>query len=163
MALAVVLFVFRMSRSLVRRTYRCGGIHSRTSRTAPEREFLERSGDSILVLELQGALFFGTGEKMLSDIEIALRHQTSCVILDMRRLTEIDLTGANILLELKSSLSSRHKAALAGRSLREASRGSAWKILARYARAWKQTCFRRRPRHRIGGGRVAAIAAAAPS
>ena len=108
-ALAVVLFVFRMSRSLVRRTYRCSGIHSRTSRTAPEREFLERSGDSILVLELQGALFFGTGEKMLSDIEIALRHQTSCVILDMRRLTEIDSTGANILLELKSSLSSRHK------------------------------------------------------
>ena len=107
-AIAVALFVFRMSRSIIRRSYRCGTIHSRTSRTAPDRAFLEGSGDAILVMELQGALFFGTGEKMLSEIETALRRETSCVILDLRRLTEVDSTGANVLLELKANLAQRN-------------------------------------------------------
>ena len=107
-AIAVALFVFRMSRSIIRRSYRCGTIHSRTSRTAPDRAFLEGSGDAILVMELQGALFFGTGEKMLSEIETALRRETSCVILDLRRLTEVDSTGANVLLELKANFAQRN-------------------------------------------------------
>jgi sulfate permease, SulP family len=108
-AIAIALFVLRMSRSVIRRTYRCSAIHSRTSRTEPERAFLERAGDAILVMELQGALFFGTGEKMLSDVESALRRETSCVILDLRRLTEIDSTGANALLELKTSFAQQRK------------------------------------------------------
>ena len=107
-AIAVALFVFRMSRSIIRRSHRCGTIHSRTSRTAPDRAFLEGSGDAILVMELQGALFFGTGEKMLSEIETALRRETSCAILDLRRLTEVDSTGANVLLELKANLAQRN-------------------------------------------------------
>jgi sulfate permease, SulP family len=107
-AIAVALFVFRMSRSIIRRSYRCGTIHSRTSRTMPNRAFLEGSGDAILVMELQGALFFGTGERMLSEIETALRRETSCVILDLRRLTEIDSTGANVLLELKANFAQRN-------------------------------------------------------
>jgi len=111
-AIAVVLFVVRMSRSVIRRSYRCDTIHSRKSRTASERIFLERAGDTILVTELQGALFFGTGEKLLNDIEAALRHETSCIILDLRRLTEIDSTGAQILLELKSDLARRQKVLL---------------------------------------------------
>jgi sulfate permease, SulP family len=107
-AIAVVLFVFRMSRSIVRRSHRCGTIHSRKSRTAPDRAFLERSGDAILVMELQGALFFGTGEKMLNKVETALRRETSCVLLDLRRLAEVDSTGANVLLELKTNLTQRN-------------------------------------------------------
>jgi len=103
-AIAVALFVLRMSRSIVRRKYRCATIHSRTSRPAQDRAFLERSGDAILVMELEGALFFGTGEKMLSEVEAALERETSCLILDLRRLTEIDSTGAKVLLELKANL-----------------------------------------------------------
>ena len=58
-------------------------------------------------MELQGALFFGTGETMVKGIDAALRQRTSCVVLDLRRLTEIDSTGTNILLELKSDLGRR--------------------------------------------------------
>ncbi len=108
-AIAIALFVFRMSRSIIRRSYRWGAIHSRTARTAAERVFLDRAGDAILVVELQGALFFGTSEKMLNDIDAALRRETSCVILDLRRLTEIDSTGASALLELKTRLSQQKK------------------------------------------------------
>jgi MFS superfamily sulfate permease-like transporter len=106
-AIAIALFVLRMSRSIVRRSYRGGTVHSRKSRIEPERAFLEFHGDAIAVMELQGALFFGTGERMLNDIEITLDDATRCVILDLRRLTEIDSTGASILLELKSRLAQR--------------------------------------------------------
>src|SRR5580704_171430 len=68
-AIAVVLFVFHMSRSVVRRRYRCDAVHSRKSHTAQERDFLENAGGAILVMELQGALFFGTGETLVKDIE----------------------------------------------------------------------------------------------
>jgi anti-anti-sigma regulatory factor len=108
-AIAVALFVLRMSRSVIRRSYRCGAIHSRRARTAPDQIFLEQAGDTILVLELQGALFFGTGERILSEVDVALRHETSCVILDLRRLTEIDSTGANALLELEATLAQQKK------------------------------------------------------
>jgi anti-anti-sigma regulatory factor len=103
-AIAMALFVLRMSRSIIRRSYRCGTIHSRRARMTPDRIFLEEAGDAILVMELQGALFFGTGEKILSEVDLAMRQETSCVILDLRRLTEIDSTGASALLELKTKL-----------------------------------------------------------
>jgi SulP family sulfate permease len=106
-AIAVVLFVFHMSRSVVRRRYRCDAVHSRKSRTAQERDFLENAGSAVLVMELQGALFFGTGETLVKDIEASLGQGTSCIILDLRRLTEIDSTGANVLLELKTDLARR--------------------------------------------------------
>jgi SulP family sulfate permease len=109
LAIAVALFVLRMSRSIVRRSYRADTVHSRKSRTAPERQFLERAGGAILVMELQGALFFGTGETMAKTIEAALEQGqgTSCIILDLRRLTEIDSTGTSALLELQANLARR--------------------------------------------------------
>ena len=108
-AIAIAVFVMRMSGSVIRRSYRCGAIHSRRSRLAPERIFLEEAGEAILVMELQGALFFGTGETLLSAVEAELRRNTSCVILDLRRLTDIDSTGANALLELKTTLAQQEK------------------------------------------------------
>ena len=107
-AIAVALFVYRMSRSIIRRGYRCSTIHSRTSRPAADRAWLERSGDAILVMELQGALFFGAGERMLGEVERELKRETSWVILDLRRLTEVDSTGANVVRELKEDLAQRH-------------------------------------------------------
>ena len=108
-AIATALFVLRMSRSVIRRSYRCSAIHSRRARMASDQIFLEQAGDTILVLELQGALFFGTGEKILNEVDDALRQQTSCVILDLRRLTGIDSTGANALLELEANLVQQKK------------------------------------------------------
>jgi sulfate permease, SulP family len=69
--IAVMLFVVRMSRSIIRRAYRCGAITSRKSRHVRETQALESHGNSILVMELQGALFFGTGERLLDEIATA--------------------------------------------------------------------------------------------
>ena len=160
-AIAVVLFVFRMSRSIIRRSYRCRTIHSRTSRTASDRACLERLGDAILVMELQGALFFGTGEKMLSEVETELRRETSCVILDLRRLTEIDSTGANVLLELKANLTQRNielLLAAPGKTI-AVERLENFGVLSSIGDAEYRS--RRRPWHPAGGGRPVANATTA--
>jgi MFS superfamily sulfate permease-like transporter len=106
-ALAVVLFVLNMSRSTIRRIYRCDAIHSRRSRSTDRMKLLETRGNAILVLELQGALFFGTGETLLREIDTALTRETRCVILDTRRVSEIDSTGAQILNEIHGDLTRR--------------------------------------------------------
>jgi sulfate permease, SulP family len=102
--IAVMLFVVRMSRSIVRRSYRCNAISSRKSRDSRESKALEGHGDSILVMELQGALFFGTGERLVDEIEAAIRSETHSLILDLRRVSEIDSTGARTILDVQTNL-----------------------------------------------------------
>jgi CRP-like cAMP-binding protein/anti-anti-sigma regulatory factor len=100
-----MLFVVRMSRSIVRRSYRCNAVSSRKSRDSRESKALERHGGSILVMELQGALFFGTGERLVDEIEAATRSETHSLILDLRRVSEIDSTGARIIPDVQTNLS----------------------------------------------------------
>ena len=107
LALAVSLFVLRMSRSVVRRQYRCGTLRSRRSRAPDDMATLERAGASILVIELQGALFFGSADRLAQDIEAAATPATRWLILDLRRVTEIDSTGLRILLDIEGELARR--------------------------------------------------------
>ncbi len=95
--IAVMLFVLRMSRSNIRRIYRCDAIHSRKSRTAREMEVLERKGGGILAMELEGALFFGSAERLANEIDAAMAGDARLLLLDLRRVNEIDSTGAQIL------------------------------------------------------------------
>jgi CRP-like cAMP-binding protein/anti-anti-sigma regulatory factor len=103
-AIAVMLFVVRMSRSIIRRSYRCHLVGSRRSRDARETSVLEQNAQCILVVELQGALFFGTGERLIDEIRSATRQETRSLILDLRRISEIDSTGARIVLDLHTDL-----------------------------------------------------------
>jgi SulP family sulfate permease len=107
--IAIGLFLIRASRSIVRRSYHCVTVHSRKSRTALERQLLEREGSRILVMELQGALFFGSGEILAQQIDAAKECETRIFILDLRRTTEIDSTGAQVLLEIDRDLHRRGK------------------------------------------------------
>ncbi len=103
--IAIMMFVVRMSRrSIVRRSYRCHAMSSRRSRNASEFHVLERHGHAILVMELQGVLFFGTGEWLIDEVTAATRQETRSVILDLRRISEVDSTGARILLDVKADL-----------------------------------------------------------
>lgn len=104
LAIAALLFVVRMSRSVIRRLYRCATVRSRKSRPRAELDLLAKSGATILAIELQGALFFGSAERVAGEIAAQLRQPTRTVILDLRRITEIDSTGARILLEINSEL-----------------------------------------------------------
>jgi MFS superfamily sulfate permease-like transporter len=112
--IAVLLFVVRMSRSNIRRAYRCDAIRSRKARARDEAAFLETHGDTILILELQGPLFFGSAETLSSEIDVAIRTETRILILDLRRVTEIDSTAARIVVDIQAAFAKRgHALALA--------------------------------------------------
>lgn len=103
-AIAVLLFAVRMSRSIVRRSYRGSAVRSRKSRTLQQMAVLERTGSGVLVIELQGALFFGTAETLAGEIAAQMQQETHQVILDLRRISEIDSTGAQILRQIDADL-----------------------------------------------------------
>jgi MFS superfamily sulfate permease-like transporter len=107
-ALAVLLFVVRMSRSSVRRLYRCDLVRSRKSRGATEMAILEAKGSAILVIELQGALFFGSAERLAQIIAHETVTGTSAVLLDLRRTSDIDSTGERILGDIAQALARRN-------------------------------------------------------
>jgi len=106
-ALAVLLFVVRMSRSNIRRLYRCDTVRSRRYRDPAELEVLHRDGASVLVIELQGALFFGSAERLAQIVEREAAQGTTALLLELRRITEIDSTGARILGEIDAALHGR--------------------------------------------------------
>jgi CRP-like cAMP-binding protein/anti-anti-sigma regulatory factor len=54
----------------------------------------------MLVLELEGPLFFGTAEALARRVEIAQRDGVRFVVLDFKRVNEVDSRGARILLQL---------------------------------------------------------------
>jgi MFS superfamily sulfate permease-like transporter len=107
LALAVSLFLLRMSRSSIRRLYRCDTVRSRKARAQDAMKILDAEGASILVIELQGALFFGSAERLAQIIEVETAHATRALILDLRRVTEIDSTGAQILGEIDADIARR--------------------------------------------------------
>jgi len=82
-------------------------VRSRKARGSAELGALEAKGGAILVIDLQGALFFGSADHLAQVIETELadnNKKTSIVILDLRRVTEIDSTGARILSDIEAGL-----------------------------------------------------------
>ena len=94
---AILLFLYRMSRSIVRRTYRGDAVHSKRLRDPRLTAFLAEAGRRIVVFELEGPIFFGTAEKLARQIEAEARTDAVSIVLDLRRVNELDSTGAAIL------------------------------------------------------------------
>jgi SulP family sulfate permease len=109
MAVTILLFLFRMSKSVIRSAYRCDTVRSRKARDPALMEVLSEHGARILVVELEGAVFFGTAESLAAYLESAWGDNVSYVILDMRRVNEIDSTGAKILLQAHARLTKEGK------------------------------------------------------
>ena len=105
--LAVLLFVVRMSRSNIRKSYRCDSVRSRRYRDPADLELLHVRGASVLVIELQGALFFGSAERLAQIVDRETAGGTAALLLELRRVTEIDSTGARILGDIDAALAAR--------------------------------------------------------
>ncbi|MGQ0524792.1 MAG: SulP family inorganic anion transporter [Betaproteobacteria bacterium] len=108
-AITVVFFLVRMSRSVIRRAYHCDAVHSRKTRAPESMDILARHGGRILVLELEGPLFFGTAEKLATHVEDALEEQVKYVIIDLNRVNEVDSTGAQIIVQLHDRITKQGK------------------------------------------------------
>lgn len=101
---AVVLFVLRMSRSIVRREQYGDEVRSRRARDAAESALLDAHGRGIVLLELDGPVFFGSAESLAERVDAALASGVRYVVLDFRRVNDLDSTGARILLQTHERL-----------------------------------------------------------
>jgi len=98
--LAVLLFVLGMGRDPVRRVYTGTRVHSNVQRPIRQVEALEEHGHRIAVIELQGALFFGTCARVLAQAQKAVAAGAADLVLDCRHVTAVDSTGAATVLTL---------------------------------------------------------------
>ena len=97
--LSVVHFIYRMGKDILAREYDATKIRSNVIRPISEIKFLETEGDRIRVLELQGALFFGTADKLAGIIDTILNQdggRIQYIILNFRKVSEMDGSGGNI-------------------------------------------------------------------
>lgn len=105
---AVLFFLLRMSKTVVRRAYRGDVVHSRKTRPPRLMEVLQRHGGHIVVFELEGPIFFGTAEDLARRVE-AVQGEITHVVLDLKRVNEVDTTGARILLQVYRRLQDEGK------------------------------------------------------
>jgi sulfate permease, SulP family len=91
----IVLFVVKYSQvDVVRRQTSAVEHHSKVVRSARSRSVLNELGDRVLVLELQGYIFFGTSNLLVNRIRGRISGEGAApplfVLLDFRRVTGID-------------------------------------------------------------------------
>ncbi len=105
--LAVMLFMReQIGGNIVRRKSLGNQSFSKQIRIEEEMKILERDGERSVIFELQGSLFFGTADKLYSELEAELA-QRKYVILDMRRVQTVDITAAHVLDLIKDILAER--------------------------------------------------------
>ena len=102
-ALALMVFVQGMNRSLVHARYTAAANPSRRIWPPPQAAYLHTTRAQIEVRELEGALFFGSAERVAQDAE-ALPAQARWLVLDLRGVRMIDATGALVLQRLSLAL-----------------------------------------------------------
>lgn len=110
-AVAIASFLMTMSKSVVRRAYHGDAVHSHRTRDPGLMELLATRGRRIVVFELEGPIFFGTAEDLARRVDTAMGEDVAYVVLDLKRVNEIDSTGARILIKIHRTL------ALAGKHL----------------------------------------------
>jgi CRP-like cAMP-binding protein/anti-anti-sigma regulatory factor len=98
-ALSCLVFIIEMSRPMVRRQLDGSQLFSKRIRSQGHFALLRGTGRATAILELQGILFFGNADDLASRVK-ALEGSARTVILDLRRVTDIDTSGATILKQI---------------------------------------------------------------
>jgi len=103
LVIACLLFVReQINKTIIRRKYSGELIHSKKVRIQEAMRILEEHGHQIKVYELSDALFFGTCDKLLTEIE--KDYDSKFIILDLKRVNTIDLTGTQLLHQIADSV-----------------------------------------------------------
>jgi sulfate permease, SulP family len=107
LALAITLFTREQIRgSVVRHKVPGNRISSKRQRLPEELAILEERGAAATICRLQGTLFFGTTDQLLSILESDLK---TCrfLVLDMQRVQSVDFTAAHMLEQMEAQLTDR--------------------------------------------------------
>ena len=95
---SILMFIRSNSKPPIRQVIHASHRASRKVRPAAEAELLRAHGHRIALLELDGALFFGTAEAADEEIE-RLVHISDQILIDFERVSEVDASGARVLLQ----------------------------------------------------------------
>jgi SulP family sulfate permease len=100
--ISLLLFIQRMGKEVVRADTDGTQIRASVMRGKLERGVLQGNGHRIRVIEIEGALFFGTADNVFDYVQSLENQQVRYVILDMRRITDVDGTGADVLIRIRN-------------------------------------------------------------
>ncbi len=99
------------SSSVLRVVYDASVVHSKRLRGAADSQALAEAGASIRVYELQGELMFGSTDSVIRTVASNMEHATH-IILDFRRVVELDTASAKLLASLYASVAREGKCLL---------------------------------------------------
>jgi SulP family sulfate permease len=125
---AVALLLFKLSGSPVRRMLDGTVRTSLKVRGAAARAVLRPLAKNIRIIELQGEIFFGTADRLQTEIE-SLPEGTRFLILDFRRVNQIDASGARVLEVIAQLVTRRHIRLLLSHMREDEPRGQYLKAL----------------------------------
>jgi sulfate permease, SulP family len=98
--LSSVIFVINMSRPLVRHAYFGDEVFSKRIRSADDLAILQQTARRRAMLQLEGALFFGNADDLARRVT-QLFDSADSVLLDMRAISDLDISGINVLRTLR--------------------------------------------------------------
>lgn len=102
--LAIVLYIIQqIGASVIYRHQDGTEVRSKLVRSKEEDAILYENGKEFSLYELHGSLFFGTANQLYTMLQDDLQHK-KYIIMDMKRVQNVDLTAAHILLQIKDIL-----------------------------------------------------------
>ena len=103
--ISILLFVFKYANvNTVRDTLNGKNYHSKVERPAIQRESLNRLGSAIHIFRLQGFIFFGTSNGILSRVREILEDQTqkeNFIVLDFHRVHNLDSSAVSSFVRMR--------------------------------------------------------------
>jgi MFS superfamily sulfate permease-like transporter len=104
--MAMLIFISAMNRSLVRGRFNALERPSRRIYGPAQACLLQTERQRVLLIELEGALFFGSAERLVVEAS-ALGPDCRCLVLDLSQVSMIDASGAMLLQQLSGQLEHR--------------------------------------------------------
>ena len=95
-AVASLFFIYEMMRNSNYTIIDARALHSKRERTFQAKECIQNNGELINIIELDGAIFFGTADSLRNTIS-SIKGKVKWVILDFKKINEIDITGSEII------------------------------------------------------------------
>lgn len=95
--ISILAFLGKMRGTLIKRVYESQSIPTKKIDDATMMKTLSQHLQNIKVIELGGMIYFGSAEKLSEEIEKLSKSGVTYIILDMKKVEDIDLTGARVL------------------------------------------------------------------
>lgn len=105
--LAMLLFIReQLSSTVIHHKVYGHQTFSKRHRPNAEMKTLEKLGDSTVIVQLQGSLFFGTKDQLYMALEPEL-NKRKYIILDLRRVQAVDVSVVHVLTQIRDMLMER--------------------------------------------------------